>query len=94
MGTLGVVGPTGTSSLSGPDDTEAARARVGACLVVSGSVRAAGGGSAIVFTQIVRTADRVHVWASTDTVSGEAALDGLVAQIVPAVAESAEGCSD
>jgi TolB-like protein len=86
-GRLGVIGPTGTSTLSGPDDTEGARASFGACLVVSGGIRGVGVDSVVVFTQIVRTGDRVHVWAALDTVAAR----GAAALVVPGVVEGVEG---
>jgi DNA-binding winged helix-turn-helix (wHTH) protein len=60
-GRLGVLGPTGTSTVAGPEDTDAVRSAPGACLVISGQIRLIAGDSAVVFTQIVRTSDRVHV---------------------------------
>jgi DNA-binding winged helix-turn-helix (wHTH) protein/TolB-like protein len=84
-GRLGIVGPTGTSTLSGPDDTEGARSSLGACLVVSGGIRAVGPDSVVVFTQVVRTLDRVHAWAGQDTVPIAAA-----AAVVPGVLEGVE----
>ncbi len=91
QGRLGIVGPTGTSVLTGPDDTEGARASLGACLVVSGGIRAVGTDSVVVFTQVVRTGDRVHAWASLDTVAvgGTAAL---VPVVVAGVESAAEAC--
>lgn len=80
-GRLGVVGPTGTASVEGPADTDEARRVLGACLVLSGSLLRAGADSVIVFTQIVRTSDRVHVWVKQDTV----ALAGAVAAVTPAI---------
>ena len=93
-GAVGVVGPTGTSTLDGPDDTARAREELGACLVVSGSLRVVPGGEAVVFTQIVRTADRVHVWASTDTLVRLEAYQGLVPPILAAIADAATGCEE
>ena len=88
-GRLGIIGPTGSAVLSGPNDTEGARASLGACLVVSGGIRAAGNDSVVVFTQVVRTLDRVHAWASQDTVMPSAA--GSVVSAIVAGVESAAG---
>lgn len=88
-GRLGVVGPTGTSTLSGPNDTEGARASLGACLVVSGGIRALGADTVVVFTQVVRTSDRFHAWASTDTVS----FAGAAAAVAPRVVAGVEAAS-
>jgi DNA-binding winged helix-turn-helix (wHTH) protein len=91
-GRLGVVGPTGTSAIGGPDDTGAARERLGACLVMSGSVRMVDSDRVVVFTQIVRTSDRVHVWAVQDTVASERAGAAAVATIVEGTERSLDGC--
>lgn len=91
-GRLGVVGPTGTAGLGGPDDTDGARDALGACLVVSGGIRAVGPDSIVVFTQIVRTSDRVHVWARLDTVALAVAAEGVVPGVVAGVEEAAGGC--
>jgi DNA-binding winged helix-turn-helix (wHTH) protein/TolB-like protein len=86
---IGVVGPTGAAGLSGPNDTEGARASLGACLVVSGAIRSLGPDSVVVFTQVVRTSDRVHVWAAQDTVLAT----GAAAVVVPRVLEGVEGAA-
>jgi len=91
-GRLGVVGPTGTTTLSGPNDTEGARASLAACLVVSGAMRVLGRDSVIVFTQVVRTVDRVHAWASQDTASVARAATAVVPRVVGGVASAAAGC--
>lgn len=88
----GIVGPTGTASLDGPDDVEGARERLGACIVVSGSVTPAESGSVVVFTQMVRTSDRVHVWASVDTVPSPGEIDNVVEGIVEGAREALSGC--
>lgn len=88
-GRLGIIGATGSAVLSGPNDTEGARASLGACLVVSGGIRAVGNDSVVVFTQVVRTLDRVHAWASQDTVMHSAA--GSVVPVIVAGVESAAG---
>ncbi|MEX2049453.1 MAG: winged helix-turn-helix domain-containing protein [Gemmatimonadota bacterium] len=90
-GRLGVVGPTGSSTLAGPDDTGGARASLGACLVVSGGIRAVGADSVVIFTQVVRTRDRVHTWAGLDTVPTSMAA-GVVARVVAGVEQSAASC--
>jgi len=88
----GIVGPTGTAAISGPDDTEGARSSLGACLVVSGAVQATGTDSVIVFTQIVRTTDRVHVWARLDTVSVSNAVAAIVPGVARGVVAALPGC--
>ena len=90
-GRLGVVGPTGSAVLSGPNDTEGARASLGACLVVSGGIRAVTRDTVVVFTQVVRTLDRVHAWASLDTVS-VAAAGSVVPIVVQGVERAAGAC--
>jgi DNA-binding winged helix-turn-helix (wHTH) protein/TolB-like protein len=90
-GRLGIIGPMGTASLAGPDDTDGARASLGACLVVSGGLRAVGPDSVVVFTQVVRTLDRVHAWARQDTVAVTAAAT-VVPGVVGGVEESASAC--
>jgi DNA-binding winged helix-turn-helix (wHTH) protein/TolB-like protein len=87
-GRLGIVGPTGAAALSGPNDTEGARASLGACLVVSGGIRAVTGDTVVVFTQVVRTLDRVHAWASLDTVPTAA-----TSTVVPIVMRGVEGAA-
>jgi DNA-binding winged helix-turn-helix (wHTH) protein len=88
-GRLGVVGPTGAAVLSDPNDTERARATLGACLIVSGGIRAVTRDTVVIFTQVVRTLDRVHAWASLDTVAvGEAG------SVVPVVVRGVEGAAD
>lgn len=88
----GVVGPTGTASLEGPDDVEGARERLGACIVVSGNVAATEAGSVVVFTQMVRTSDRVHLWASVDTVPSPRAVGDVVEGVVAGAREALSGC--
>jgi len=90
-GQLGIVGPMGTAGLAGPDDTDGARSSLGACLVVSGGIRAVGTDSVVVFTQIVRTADRVHAWARLDTVA-VATASSVVPGVMEGVEESATAC--
>jgi TolB-like protein len=90
-GEVGVVGPSGTAGLDSPNDAEGARAALGACLLLSGSLRQAGPDSLLVFTQIIRTSDRVHVWARRDTLrSGEVAArvaEAAVASVRAALQE-------
>jgi DNA-binding winged helix-turn-helix (wHTH) protein/TolB-like protein len=90
-GRLGIIGPTGSAVLSGPNDTEGARASLGACLVVSGGIRAVGADSVVVFTQVVRTLDRVHAWASQDTVS-TSGVGTVVPIAVEGVGRAARAC--
>jgi len=90
-GRLGIVGPTGSAVLSGPNDTEGARASLGACLIVSGGIRAVTRDTVVVFTQVVRTLDRVHAWASLDTVS-VAAAGSVVPIVVQGVRSAAGAC--
>jgi len=59
--------------------------------VVSGGIRALGTDSVVVFTQIVRTLDRVHAWAEQDTVSLVAAA-AFVPQVVEGVESAAIAC--
>jgi DNA-binding winged helix-turn-helix (wHTH) protein len=87
-GRLGIVGPTGAAALSGPNDTEGARASLGACLIVSGGIRAVTRDTIVVFTQVVRTLDRVHAWASLDTVAVSA-----TGTVVPIVIRGVEGAA-
>lgn len=91
-GEAGVVGPTGTSRFEGPDDAESLRREIGACLVLSGGIRVAADTGVIVFTQAVRSADRVHVWASMDTVSGVDPLDQVVPRILQGVRDVVHAC--
>jgi DNA-binding winged helix-turn-helix (wHTH) protein/TolB-like protein len=87
-GELGIVGPTGSTALSGPNDTEGARVLLGACLIVSGGIRAVSRDTVVVFTQVVRTLDRVHAWASLDTVPASAS-----GSVVPIVVRGVEGAA-
>ena len=91
---LGVIGPTGAANLAGPNDTEGARSDLGACLVLSGSARIVGPppGRAVIFTQIVRTRDRVHVWAAQDTTSITDAVAHVLPRIVDGVRETIGDC--
>jgi DNA-binding winged helix-turn-helix (wHTH) protein/TolB-like protein len=91
-GRLGVIGPTGVTALSGPDDTDRARASLGACLVVSGGIRGLGADSVVVFTQVVRTIDRVHVWASSDTTWSARASTSVLPRVVEGVESAVGGC--
>ena len=91
-GRLGVVGPTGTSMVAGPEDTDAVRSALGACLVMSGQIRLIAGDSAVVFTQIVRTSDRVHVWAALDTVASRDLNSSVVEAVLGGTLAAVEGC--
>jgi DNA-binding winged helix-turn-helix (wHTH) protein/TolB-like protein len=91
-GLAGVIGPTGTSGLEGPDDTEGARSLLGACLLLSGSVESLEADSIVVFTQIVRASDRVHVWAKLDSLPTAAGLETLVRTIEGGVHASLADC--
>jgi DNA-binding winged helix-turn-helix (wHTH) protein len=93
-GRAGVIGPVGTASLSGPEDTDGARDLLGACLVLSGGLRMSDDATLVVFTQLVRSTDRVHVWASTDTVPGVAALEQVLPAIVEGVEQAIRDCRD
>lgn len=90
-GRLGVIGPNGVADLDGPQDTDGAAA-LGACLVLSGSVRMAADTGLIVFTQAVRTSDRVHVWAQWDTLAPGESRDHLLDAIAAGVEASRDGC--
>ncbi|MEQ9569186.1 MAG: hypothetical protein RLN75_03260, partial [Longimicrobiales bacterium] len=90
-GRLGIIGPNGVADLAGPNDTDGAAA-LGACLVLSGSMRQAADTGLIVFTQVVRTSDRVHVWARWDTVAPGEPRDGLLNAIVAGVETSTGDC--
>lgn len=89
---VGVVGPTGTASVDGPDETAQLREEMGACLVLSGGLRVASDTGVVVFTQLVRTSDRVHVWASLDTLAVEDALTEAVPAIVAGVESVLDDC--
>ena len=86
-GDAGVVGPAGVAGLGGPDDVEGARSALGACLLLSGSVRFLSRDTLVVFSQIVRASDRVHLWAERDTL-----LAGTAASVLPdRIVEAARG---
>lgn len=91
---LAVIGPTGSATLAGPNDTEGARSALGACLILSGSARIVGPppGRVVLFTQIVRTRDRVHVWAAQDTTSIADAVAHALPRIVDGVRETIGDC--
>lgn len=86
---LGVIGPNGVADLRGPEDTDGAAA-LGVCLVLSGSARHTEETGTIVFTQIVRTSDRVHLWARWDTIAAGASLQPFLTHIESG-AEAAAG---
>ena len=91
---LGVVGPTGVSSLEGPNDMAALQEVLGACLVLSGTISAVANDPTrvVVFTQVVRTSDRVHLWAVSDTVPAADAVARALPRIVVGVRETLGGC--
>ena len=86
------MGPTGTSSISDPDDMRRIRAELGACVVLSGGIRPVGEDSVAVFTQLVRSSDRVHVWAKLDSVPRSLATSGVVERVVDGVAGVIDRC--
>lgn len=88
---LGVIGPNGVADLEGPTDTDGAAA-LGACLVISGSVREAGDTGLVVFSQIVRSLDRVHVWARWDTIPPTGSLDPLLEAVEAGVGAASREC--
>jgi hypothetical protein len=55
-------------------------------------VALAGSGSVVVFTQMVRTSDRVHVWASVDTVPSAGEIGDVVEGTVAGAREALSGC--
>jgi TolB-like protein len=65
---------------------------LGACLVVSGAVEATGTDSVVVFTQVVRTTDRVHLWARLDTVSVSNAVASVAPPVARGVVAALPGC--
>lgn len=91
-GVAGVVGPSGTGALAGPEDTEGARTSLGACLLLSGSLRLTPADTLVVFTQIVQTSDRVHAWAGWDTLAVTEAGDGFAGPILEATLEALGAC--
>lgn len=91
-GRVGVVGRMGLAGLEGPDDTDGARAALGACLILSGGLRTATDTGLIVFTQLVRTSDRVHVWASMDTLPLAAGLAPVADTIMAGIEDPLARC--
>lgn len=91
-GTAGVIGPAGTRSLAGPEDVGTARATLGACLLVSGSVRPLGPDSLVVFTQVVRTSDGVHAWAHWDTLTSAGSAGDLAGTVLAGTRRSLGAC--
>lgn len=91
-GEAGVVGPAGVAGLRGPDDVEGARSALGACLLVSGSVRFLSPDTLVVFSQIVRASDRVHVWAERDTLLAGTAAGVLADRIVEGARGAVRRC--
>lgn len=93
-GVGGVVGPTGTAGLAGPNDAEGARASLNACLILSGSLRWMHSDSAVVFTQLVRTSDRVHVWARWDTLASRDLAGAVAGAVVEPVRTALADCEE
>ena len=93
---LGVVGPTGASALGGPNDMAGVQEALGACLALTGSVSAMANDPtrAIVFTQVVRTSDRVQLWAASDTLPTADAVTLALPTIVAGVREALGGCRE
>ncbi len=93
-GVGGVVGPTGTAGLEGPNDTEGALGSLNACLILSGSLRWMDSDSAVVFTQLVRTSDRVHVWARWDTLASRDLAGAVAGVALEPVRTALADCED
>lgn len=91
-GMAGVIGPSGTGALAGPEDTEGARTGLGACLLLSGSLRLTDTDTLVVFTQIVQTSDRVHAWARWDTLAATEAGNGFSGPILEATRGALAAC--
>ncbi len=91
-GDAGVVGPAGVAGLRGPDDVEGARSALGACLLLSGSVRFLSRDTLVVFSQIVRASDRVHLWAERDTLLAGTAASVLADRIVEGARGAVSRC--
>lgn len=91
-GEAGVVGPAGVSGLRGPDDVEGASSALGACLLLSGSVRLLAPDTLVVFSQVVRTSDRVHVWAERDTLPVDSAPGVLADRVVEGARGAVASC--
>lgn len=99
-GRIRVAGPASTSTLAeSSTPTELARSELGACLTVRGTLDRTSSGSAVLFTELIRTADNAHVWARRDTFAVEDAAEHardtageLVSVVLESVA-SAPGCS-
>lgn len=91
-GLAGIVGPTGTASLGGANDVGGARRELGACLLASGVISAIGSDSVRIFTQMVRTADRVHAWASVDTLAAEELVARTTTSVLEGARAALAGC--
>ena len=91
-GRVGVVGPGGTVGIDGPGDTEAARARLGACAILSGSILPLEDRRVEVFSQLVDARSRVHLWASKDTLSIESVEGGVLARVLEGMETLLEAC--
>lgn len=67
-----VAGPASTSLLvQSSTPIEIARSELGACLIVRGTLDRSQSGSAVVFTEVIRTTDNAHIWARRDTFAVE-----------------------
>lgn len=63
-----VLGPAATGEIVADGaESLAARTSLGACLVLSGSVRDLDAATTILFLQVIRTSDQAHLWARLDT---------------------------
>ena len=63
-----ILGPAATREIVADGaDSLAARATLGACLVLSGSVRNLDESTTVLFLQVIRTSDQAHLWARMDT---------------------------
>lgn len=75
-GRIRVAGPASTSPLlQSSTPTELARSELGACLLVRGTLDRTQSGSAVAFTEVIRTTDNAHIWARRDTFAVEDASD-------------------
>lgn len=98
-GNIRVAGPASTSLLAQSSaPAELARSELGACLIVRGTLDRTQSGSAVVFTEVIRTTDNAHIWARRDTVAVENASDYArdaadeLARVVLEAVATASGC--
>lgn len=71
-----VAGPASTRTVvEASTPTDLARSELGACLTVGGTLDRTPSGSAVLFTEVIRTVDNAHVWARRDTFAVEDAAD-------------------